>query len=201
MLKYKVFLLLIFVSTISCNNNKEEFYRERFLFRYLNDHKVITGATEYNLILINSTDCGACSIKSIEKIEKSFSLKNNLKKYILVTDKGAPYLSSLNLSNLELIECKWGNTEVTLDKLEKLVYHNVPLGWPTTPNIKSVMVSGTWYPDGEYRPKHPPFELSIERGCNLRIGEGCGIVLLNLHKGYTRKLPKNLPNLLEINRG
>ena len=106
MLKYKVFLLLIFVSTISCNNNKEEFYRERFLFRYLNDHKVITGATEYNLILINSTDCGACSIKSIEKIEKSFSLKNNLKKYILVTDKGAPYLSSLNLSNLELIECK-----------------------------------------------------------------------------------------------
>lgn len=100
-LKFYVFFLLLIISTIflSCEEPplkiNHGFKREEMLFRYLKDVQRISVDSAMTIVLVNSTNCGACSKDDLEEIQKKALFDNQVKRRIAIFSKPSPILESV----------------------------------------------------------------------------------------------------------
>lgn len=91
MLKFKSgFIVVILFFLFSCGaektTDKNAFYREDMVLQYIANETEINDS-EYLLALINATDCGACKLKDVQNIQKSFFYNKKIQSYYLFTKK------------------------------------------------------------------------------------------------------------------
>ncbi|MBL4709660.1 MAG: hypothetical protein JKY48_14600 [Flavobacteriales bacterium] len=90
-------VLFFFCLFCSCGvkNDKNSFDREDMIQRFLLDETTIGNLNEFTLILINASDCGACNIKDIRKIQESLLYDKNRKTFFVFTTEKTDLLKEV----------------------------------------------------------------------------------------------------------
>jgi len=110
---YKILPLILLSILIGCvaessnsrfsESSNSRFYREDMLLKFVNNETDLNGFDEYNLILINASDCGACNVNDIQLIQRHQLYNEGSKTIFLFSQEKAKLLDSIEDSNVEVI--------------------------------------------------------------------------------------------------
>ncbi len=99
----KSFLFIFFFSRCSESSvGTSSFEREEMLSKFINNEIKIS-ADDYNLVLINASDCGACNVKRIAEVQNHQLYNKHKKKYFVFSQNKEELVGAIKDSNVQIV--------------------------------------------------------------------------------------------------
>lgn len=104
-LKNSCVRLLLFSLLIACNTPEHNsgFEREMMLMKYISNEVNIAKNLDYSLVLVNTTDCGACNKEDILKIQTHPLFMNSEKKLFLFSEQKQEFVDLIDQNEIEVV--------------------------------------------------------------------------------------------------